>query len=71
MVDCEEIMTALDECHARGFLYRSVGMCNQVKDQVTLCLRAARLERTRLNREKAVEKRKQVEERWREIDENR
>lgn len=63
-------MNALDECHARGFLWKAVGMCNGVKRDVTLCLRAERLERTRKNREAAREKRKQVEDAWKKIDMN-
>jgi COX assembly protein 2 len=35
-----------------------------------MCLRAQRLERTRLNREEAKEKRKHIEKVWAEIDEN-
>ncbi|KAI5798975.1 cytochrome c oxidase biogenesis protein Cmc1-like protein [Geopyxis carbonaria] len=68
--NCEAVMTALDECHARGFLYKASGMCNQAKREVTLCLRAERIERTRKNREAAREKRKSIEERWKQIEEN-
>lgn len=63
-------MTALEECHARGFLWKSMGMCTEAKQAVNMCLRAERLERTRLNREAAREKRRHMEEMWREIDEN-
>ncbi|OCK77920.1 UPF0287-domain-containing protein [Lepidopterella palustris CBS 459.81] len=63
-------MNALDECHARGFLYKAVGMCNDAKHQVNMCLRAQRLERTKQNREKAFAKRAQVEAAWAEIDAN-
>ena len=63
-------MTALDECHARGFLYRSVGMCNEAKRQVNKCLRVARLERTKANREKAKAQREKIKQIWAEIDGN-
>jgi COX assembly protein 2 len=63
-------MNALDECHARGFLYKAVGMCNQVKTDVTKCLRAERIERTRKNREAAKAKREATVALWKEIDEN-
>jgi COX assembly protein 2 len=63
-------MNALDECHARGFLYKAVGMCNQVKTDVTKCLRAERIERTRKNREAAKAKREATAALWKEIDEN-
>lgn len=67
---CEELMAALDECHARGLLWKSTGMCNEAKTRVNLCLRAQRLERTRLNREKAKVKRETIVSKWKEIDEN-
>ncbi|KAF2400354.1 hypothetical protein EJ06DRAFT_530340 [Trichodelitschia bisporula] len=63
-------MTALDECHARGFLFRAVGGCNAVKTAVNRCLRGERLERTRENREKAFEAKKAREAMWAEIDAN-
>jgi COX assembly protein 2 len=67
---CEEVMNILDECHARGFLWKAMGMCNDAKTQVNKCLRAQRLERTRLNREAAKIKRQEVKEKWAEIDAN-
>ena len=45
-------------------------MCNQVKIDVTKCLRAERIERTRIHREAAKEKRAAVERAWKEIDDN-
>ena len=63
-------MNILDECHARGFLWKSMGMCNDAKTQVNKCLRAQRLERTRLNREAAKVKRERIKEKWAEIDNN-
>lgn len=62
-------MAALDECHARGFLYRAIGGCNNAKHAVNMCLRAERLERTRRNREEAKIKRAKIEEVWAKIDE--
>ncbi|KAI9680040.1 MAG: hypothetical protein M1817_005056 [Caeruleum heppii] len=67
---CEEVMQLLDECHARGFLYKAVGMCNQAKHDVNMCLRTERLERTRRNREKARVERAKVKAMWSEIDAN-
>ena len=67
--NCAEIMAVLDECHAKGFLHKVLGNCNDAKNQLNRCLRAERLERTRLNREKAREKREVVQKLWREIDE--
>ena len=63
-------MRLLDECHARGFMYCVFGNCNQAKQDVNKCLRAARLERTAANREKAREKREETLRLWKEIDDN-
>jgi COX assembly mitochondrial protein 2 len=67
---CEDVMNALEECHARGFLWKSMGMCNDAKHQVTLCLRAERIKRTATNREVAKAKREKLKQAWAEIDEN-
>ncbi|KAI1499138.1 cytochrome c oxidase biogenesis protein Cmc1-like protein [Biscogniauxia marginata] len=67
---CEEIMTALEECHAKGFLWKSMGMCSDTKDKLTLCLRGERLKRTARNRESTKAKREKIKQAWAEIDEN-
>ncbi|KAL3418998.1 cmc1-cytochrome c oxidase biogenesis protein [Phlyctema vagabunda] len=67
---CEEVMTILDECHARGFMWKAVGMCNGAKTAVNKCLRAQRLERTAANREAAKIKRQEIKDKWGEIDAN-
>jgi COX assembly protein 2 len=63
-------MNLLDECHARGFMWKAVGMCNDAKTQVNKCLRAQRLERTKANREAAKVKDQQIKDKWAEIDAN-
>ena len=63
-------MTALDECHARGFLWKTMGMCTNLKTEVNKCLRAERLERTAHNREQAKVKREKIKAVWAEIDAN-
>lgn len=63
-------MNALEECHARGFLWKSMGMCTTAKHQVNMCLRAERLKRTEKNREEARKKREKYEAAWAEIDAN-
>ena len=63
-------MSQLEECHARGFLHRAIGRCNEAKTNVNKCLRAERLERTRVNREKAREARERIKAKWAEIDAN-
>ncbi|KAI9849217.1 MAG: hypothetical protein M1838_000205 [Thelocarpon superellum] len=67
---CAEVMQQLEECHARGFLYKVFGNCNDAKTAVNRCLRAERLERTARNREKARAKREHIENVWQEIDRN-
>jgi COX assembly mitochondrial protein 2 len=63
-IDCEEIMTALDECHARGFLWKALGQCNDIKREVNRCLGAERFKRAQRNREQAREKRQRIEKIW-------
>jgi COX assembly protein 2 len=67
---CEEVMNALDECHARGFLFKAIGGCNKAKTAVNRCLRAERLDRTKGNREKAKIEKAKREAAWAEIDAN-
>lgn len=67
---CLDIMLALEACHARGFLHKAVGSCNDIKRQVNLCFAEERKEKVRAHREVAMEKRRKQEEKWREIDEN-
>jgi COX assembly protein 2 len=50
---CAEVITALEECHARGFLYKSIGMCNTLKSNVNACLGEQRKLRAAANREVA------------------
>ncbi|KAJ5924373.1 hypothetical protein N7466_008560 [Penicillium verhagenii] len=63
-LDCEEIMTALDECHARGFIYKALGNCNDIKREVNRCLGAERADRAKQNREVARGKRQKIEDIW-------
>ncbi|KAF2186848.1 UPF0287-domain-containing protein [Zopfia rhizophila CBS 207.26] len=67
---CEDVINALEECHARGFIWKIFGNCSDAKHKVNMCLRAQRLERTRANRENAKEKRMHIQKVWAEIDEN-
>lgn len=61
-------MVALEECHARGFLWKSIGMCNEVKREVNQCLRAQRMEHIAQNREKARARQERVNRAWQEVD---
>ena len=66
---CEEVMAALDECHAQGFLHKVLGNCNGAKREVNKCLQTERLVKSAKNREKAKEKRERIERVWKEMDE--
>ena len=57
-------MTALDECHARGFLYKAVGNCNDIKREVNRCLASERYDRAKRNRDQARTNRRRIEEIW-------
>ncbi|ROV97571.1 hypothetical protein VSDG_04659 [Cytospora chrysosperma] len=67
---CEDLMTALEECHERGFLWKSMGMCNNAKDALGACLRAERRKRQDVNRGKSQEKRDIIRQKWKDIEEN-
>lgn len=63
-------MTALEECHERGFLWKSMGMCNGAKEALSACLRAERRKRQDNNRSKSENKKDAIRQKWKEIDEN-
>lgn len=67
-VGCEEIMNALDECHARGFLYKAVGSCNEIKREVNRCLSGERQKKSQKNRETSLERRARIEAVWDKMD---
>ena len=62
-------MTALDECHARGFLYKAVGGCNSIKTEVNKCLASERGKKSQRNRETGLERRTRIEAVWKQFDE--
>ncbi|KAJ2898812.1 hypothetical protein MKZ38_003632 [Zalerion maritima] len=70
-VGCTEVMIALEECHAQGFLWKSMGMCNEAKDAVSKCLKEERAKRQTNNRTDTDSKKTRLREIWREIDENK
>jgi COX assembly protein 2 len=63
-------MLALEECHAKGFLWKATGMCNNTKKQLLACLRAERAISQDSNRNEVLDKRARIRQKWREIDEN-
>lgn len=63
-------MLALEECHARGFMWKAAGMCNDTKQQLIECLKAERAKNQHLNRSNVEDKRARIRQKWKEIDEN-
>ena len=70
-VGCEEIMIAFEECHAQGFIWKSLGMCNDAKRALSNCLRAERLKRQDINRSDSQNKNAHIRAVWKEMDENK
>ncbi|CCC06473.1 hypothetical protein SMAC4_13158 [Sordaria macrospora] len=67
---CHDVMIAFEECHARGFLWKSMGMCNDLKEQLSSCLRAERFKNQKDNQSKVTDKKAIIRQKWKEIDEN-
>ncbi|KAK0734155.1 cytochrome c oxidase biogenesis protein Cmc1-like protein [Lasiosphaeria miniovina] len=66
---CEEVMVALEECHARGFMWKAIGMCTSQKDNLTKCLKAERFKNQTANRNEVQSRKDRVRQLWKEIDE--
>lgn len=60
-------MNALEECHARGFLYKSLGNCNDAKQKVSDCLKVARRNRLNENKARAEARKEEQAQRKREL----
>ncbi|KAK4237148.1 cytochrome c oxidase biogenesis protein Cmc1-like protein [Achaetomium macrosporum] len=67
---CEQVMQALEECHAKGFMWKAAGMCNDAKEQLAACLRAERAKNQDSNRNGVQDKQARIRQRWKEIEEN-
>lgn len=61
-------MNALDECHARGFLFKATGGCNDIKRQVNRCLSGERSKKSMGNRETGLQRRQRIEAVWDKMD---
>jgi COX assembly protein 2 len=68
-VACGDLIEALEECHRLPYTQRMFGACNNPKDALNKCLRAERLDRNKENYRRAAEKRKAIEKRWKEMEE--
>ncbi|EHK40915.1 uncharacterized protein TrAtP1_004296 [Trichoderma atroviride] len=64
---CEDIIAALEECHAKGFMHKATGACNDEKRLVDKCLREARSAKQAENRTAARAKRDKLKEQQREL----
>lgn len=62
-------MNALEECHARGFLFKATGGCNDIKREVNKCLSGERAKKSGKNRETALQRRQRIEAVWAKMDE--
>jgi COX assembly mitochondrial protein 2 len=62
-------MIALEQCHAQGFMWKAMGMCNDAKTELGKCLRAERVKMQAANREGRSEKKDKIRQMWKEIDE--
>jgi COX assembly protein 2 len=63
-------MMALEECHAKGFMWKAAGMCNDTKEKLTACLRAERAKMQDSNRNGVENKQARIRQKWKEIDES-
>ncbi|KAK3393014.1 hypothetical protein B0H63DRAFT_516223 [Podospora didyma] len=69
---CEEVMAALEECHAKGFMWKAIGMCNSEKDNLMKCFKSERLKHQSANKTDVEQsKMTRVRQKWKEIDETR
>ncbi|ODQ53092.1 UPF0287-domain-containing protein [Saitoella complicata NRRL Y-17804] len=66
---CEEIIHKLEACH-KDWVKKFSGGCNDYKQELTLCLRAERLQNQKANQAQVADKKRRVKEKWAEIEEN-
>lgn len=57
----------LEECHAKSLMYKAVGGCNDVKEQVNKCLREERDKLQAENRAAARAKRDRIKKEQKEL----
>ncbi|GAA98925.1 uncharacterized protein L969DRAFT_95601 [Mixia osmundae IAM 14324] len=66
--DCAQVIQALHACHQSSLWAKYTGGCNSLKEELTQCLRAERLERTTKNRDDAAQRRQKTQAVWAAID---
>ncbi|KAI5465980.1 cytochrome c oxidase biogenesis protein Cmc1-like protein [Mariannaea sp. PMI_226] len=64
---CQDVIAVLEECHAKGFMHKAVGSCNDAKEKVNQCLRAERSKVQADNRAIARAKRDKLKEAQKEL----
>ncbi|XP_035782767.1 COX assembly mitochondrial protein 2 homolog [Anopheles albimanus] len=60
-LECNKIIEALKNCHSENKFGKFLGLCNDLDRQMIVCLRNERKTRQKVNREKALEKQKRVQ----------
>ncbi|KAI0736860.1 hypothetical protein C8Q72DRAFT_28040 [Fomitopsis betulina] len=63
---CKDFIQALDACHANNWA-KWTGGCNRAKNDLNMCLRKERVDRTTQNREEAKRRRQKTEQAWKDI----
>ncbi|XP_001656228.2 COX assembly mitochondrial protein 2 homolog [Aedes aegypti] len=66
--ECNRLIDLLKKCHEENKYAKFFGVCNDFDHQVVNCLRDERKERSRLNRERSLEKQRLVQERMKQFD---
>ncbi|XP_055615465.1 COX assembly mitochondrial protein 2 homolog [Toxorhynchites rutilus septentrionalis] len=66
--ECNSLIDLLKKCHDENKFAKFFGACNTFDQQVVVCLKKERQERSRRNREQAREKHLQIRERMRQLD---
>ncbi|KAK0392727.1 hypothetical protein NLU13_2222 [Sarocladium strictum] len=64
---CSEVIAALEECHAQGFMHKAIGSCNGAKEKVNQCLKEERSKQQAENRAAAREKRDRIKAQQKEL----
>lgn len=62
------IKTLISNSIPQNKFAKFIGVCNTIDQQVVNCLRGERRERSRVNRQQAAEKQRQVQERMKQFD---
>ncbi|XP_050087493.1 COX assembly mitochondrial protein 2 homolog [Anopheles aquasalis] len=60
-LECNNIIEKLKKCHSENKFGKFLGLCNDLDRQMIVCLRNERKTRQKVNREKALEKQKRVQ----------